>query len=204
MTNGFQTRVRRPHSRPRCGVSVPLHGVGSWKHGLTQAEIILPKYQDELYADVIFPRYEPWIKFLVVGFKGRTGRTCVGYASSINSSGAALEQNEMPTPTMREVVLAGLLEGRALDVLVALAPMSIPTFQDVDWIATPANITKAPINSAALRPSRSDTKGENGSPYVRTFSFERRIQARRELTARLPRECAHWMTPSILPCGWPK
>lgn len=134
--------------------------------------------------------------------QGGTRRTCVGYASSINSKGAALEQNEMPTPTAIEVVLTGLLEGRVLDVLVALAPMSIPTFQDVDWIATPANIIKAPTNSAALRPSRSDTRGEKGSPYMKSLRIERRIQTGSELTARLPRECAHWMTPSTFPCGW--
>ena len=83
-----------------------------------------------------------------------------------------MEQNEMPTPTVREAVSTKLLEGGVLDILVALAPMSIPTFHDVDWIATPANITKAPTNSAALRPSRSDTRGEKGNPFAKTISIE--------------------------------
>lgn len=167
MTIDSQTRVRRLHSRPRCGVSVPLHGVGlggAMETWTNPGRYYTPKVPRRVVGRRDFSALSAVNQIPHRGQTRGTRRTCVGYASSINSKGAALEQNEMPTPTAMEEVLTGLLEGRVLDVLVALAPMSIPTFQDVDWIATPANITKAPTNSAALRPSRSDTRGEKGSP----------------------------------------
>jgi hypothetical protein len=48
--------------------------------------------------------------------------------------------------------------------LVTREPINMPTLLDVDCTATPASMTRLPMNKAARRPNQSETNGEKGKP----------------------------------------